>query len=266
MRSLFPGTILNPTLSGWRKMRSTRARFVVVALMVCTFAIGMATFLNYFKYKTTVGETIKSRVLVVTNPIETSVQASLALGLNFAELSILSGLLERQKASDTLIIGIDVFDPSGKLLYSTDTGRVGQSAPAKWLDAVRLLNKKDEWSVEESSQLVTGTALKNNFDLTVGFLAVRYSRAYVDSATGRVAQQLLFTALPVLAIVALLAPLALMLVMRQFDKDMAAVQDALDRDQPAAGPFGEAVAQMKLNLHQAEQGLGSAQSELARLT
>ena len=246
-------------------MKSTRARFVMVALMVCTFAIGMATFLNYFKYKATVGETVKSRVLVVTNPIETSVQASLALGLNFAELGILNGLLARQKASDSLIIGIDVFDTAGKLLYSTDAVRVGQTAPAGWLDATRLLNKKDEWSVEETSQLVTGTALKNNFDLTVGFLAVRYSRAYVDSATGRVAKELLMTALPVLAIVALLAPLALMLIMRRFDRDMAAVQAALESDAPAEGPFGESVAQMKANLQEAEQGLNSAQAELARL-
>ncbi len=247
-------------------MKSTRARFVIVALMVCTFAVGMATFLNYFKYKAAVGETVRSRVLVVTNPIETSVQASLALGLNFAELGILNGLLARQKASDTLIIGIDVFDPAGKVLYSTETGRAGQAAPKSWLDASRLMNKKDEWSVEESQELVTGTALKNNFDLTVGFLAVRYSRAYVDSATGRVANELLLTALAVLVIVVLLAPLALMLIMRQFDRDMAVVQKALESDAPPEGPFGEAVAQMKLNLREADSGLSSAQAELARLT
>jgi hypothetical protein len=247
-------------------MKSTRARFVIVALLVCTFAIGMATFLNYFKYKATVGETVKSRVLVVTNPIETSVQASLALGLNFAELGILNNLLARQKASDSLITGIDVYDPAGKILYSTDAPRVGQSAPAPWLEAARLMGKKDEWAVEESSQLVTGTALKNNFDLTVGFLAVRYSRAYVDAATGRVAEKLLGIAIPVLAIAGLLAPLALMLIMRRFDHDMAAVHTALESDARAEGPFAEAVEEMKKNLREADQGLDAAQADLARQT
>lgn len=247
-------------------MKSTRTRFVIVALLVCTFAIGMATFLNYFKYKATVGETVKSRVLVVTNPIESSVQASLALGLNFAELGILNGLLERQKGSDSLITGIDVYDTAGKILYSTDAPRIGQNAPAEWLEAARLMGKKDEWAVEESAQLVTGTALKNNFDLVVGFLAVRYSRDYVDAATGRVAEKLLMTALPVLVIVGLLAPLALMLIMRRFDRDMIAVHAALESDAPAEGPFADAVADMKKNLHEAQQGLDAAQAELARLT
>lgn len=247
-------------------MKSTRARFVIVALLVCTFAIGMATFLNYFKYKATVGETVKSRVLVVANPIESSVQASLALGLNFAELGILNGLLERQKGSDSLITGIDVYDPAGKILYSTDPARIGQMAPAEWTEAARLMGKKDEWAVEEPSQLVTGTALKNNFDLTVGFLAVRYSRAYVDAATGRVAEKLLLTALPVLLAVGLLAPLALMLIMRRFDRDMRGVHAALESDVLLGGPFTDAVSDLKKNLQEAQQGLDAAQAELARLT
>lgn len=238
----------------------------MVALLVCTFAIGMATFLNYFKYKATVGETVKSRVLVVTNPIESSVQASLALGLNFAELGILNGLLERQKGSDSLITGIDVYDTAGKILYSTDVPRIGQVAPAEWLEAARLMGKKEEWAVEESAQLVTGTALKNNFDLVVGYLAVRYSRAYVDAATGRVAEKLLMTALPVLLIVGLLAPLALMLIMKRFDRDMSAIHAALESDSSVDGPFADAVADMKKNLQEAQHGLDAAQAELARLT
>ncbi|MBL8518052.1 MAG: hypothetical protein JNM76_13905 [Betaproteobacteria bacterium] len=246
-------------------MKSTRARFVIVALLVCTFAIGMATFLNYFKYKATVGETVKSRVLVVANPIETSVQASLALGLNFAELGILNSLLARQKASDTLITGIDVYDTAGKILYSTDSPRVGQQAPAAWLEAARSMGKKEDWAVEEKNQLVTGIALKNNFDLTAGFLAVRYSRAYLDAATGRVAEKLLSTAIPVLAVIGLLAPLALMLVMRRFDRDMHAVTAALQSDAPVSGPFADAVADMKKNLAEADKGLDAAQAELARL-
>lgn len=247
-------------------MKSTRARFVIVALLVCTFAIGMATFLNYFKYKATVGETVKSRVLVVTNPIETSVQASLALGLNFAELGILNDLLTRQKGSDSLITGIDVYDPTGKILYSTDASRIGKTAAPAWLEAARLMGKKEEWGVEESSQLVTGTALKNNFDLVVGYLAVRYSREYVDAATGRVAGKLLMIALPVLAAVGLLAPLALMLIMRRFDRDMREIHAALESDTTIHGPFADAVTDMKRNLREADSGLAAAQAELARLT
>lgn len=247
-------------------MKSTRARFVVVAIAVCLFALGMATFLNYFKYKATVGETVKSRVLVVSGPIEQSVQASLAIGLNFAELGILNALLERQKASDSLIQGIDVFDPAGKVLYSTDAGRVGAQVAPTWLSASRSLTKRDEWSVEEDSQLVTGSALRNNFDLTVGFLAVRYSKAYVDAATSRVGERLLKIAVPTLVAIGLLAPLALLLVMRRFDRDMQGVESALEGRGAPEGPFGEAIAEVRAKVAEADAQLEAAQADLNRMT
>lgn len=247
-------------------MKSTRARFVMVAISVCLFALGMATFLNYFKYKATVNDTVRSRVLVVSGPIEQSVQASLAIGLNFADLGILNALLERQKSSDTLIQGIDVFDTAGKILYSTEAARVGKPVTDAWLNATRSLNKRDEWSVEESSQLVTGSALRNNFDLNVGFLAVRYSKAYVDAATQRAGERLLKIAVPTLLGVCVLAPLLLLLVMRRFDKDMQGVEAALQGQPDAAGPFDETVADVRAKVAEADAELEAAQADLIRIT
>ena len=70
-------------------MGSTRVRFVLVALVVSFFAVGMAAFLNYFKYRSTVAHIAQARVLVVGRGIENSVQASLGLGMQFAELGTL---------------------------------------------------------------------------------------------------------------------------------------------------------------------------------
>ena len=46
-------------------MGTIRVRFIMVALVVSFFAVGMAAFLNYFKYKSTIGGIVKSRVLVI---------------------------------------------------------------------------------------------------------------------------------------------------------------------------------------------------------
>jgi len=67
-------------------MGTIRVRFILVALVVSFFAVGMSAFLNYFKYKSTIGNIVKSRVLVVGRGIENSVQASLQLGMQFSEL------------------------------------------------------------------------------------------------------------------------------------------------------------------------------------
>ena len=247
-------------------MTSTRARFVFVALLVCIFAIGMATFLNYFKYKSTVGQIVKSRVLVVANAIENSVQASLALGLSFGELNMLGGLLERQAASDNLILGIDVFDTNGKQLYSTDAVRTGQSVPTGWMETAG--RAKVDWFVEEPDQFVAGIAIKNNFNLTTGYLAVRYSRSYVDAAAARVGKRLLLTAIPLLVVIALLAPLVLILVIRRFETDMQSMARAVDGVVVTANgsvAFGDA-NNLNATLEEAEVGLVRVRSLLLRKT
>jgi hypothetical protein len=245
-------------------MTSTRMRFVFVAVLVCIFAVGMATFLNYFKYKSTVSQTVKARVLVVANAIENSVQASLALGLSFGELNMLGGLMTRQAASDGLIKGIDVFDTTGKQLYSTEAARIGANVVPAWLTAASRDDKA--WFVEESEQFVAGIDIKNNFNVTVGFLAVRYSRSYVDDATARVGKQLLLNALPVLAIFVLLAPLALIAAIRGFESDMHSMEMAVGGDPAAKGAavaFGGADG-LNSTLAEAESGIAKVRALLPR--
>jgi hypothetical protein len=143
-------------------MGTIRVRFITVALVVSFFAVGMAAFLNYFKYKSTIGGIVKSRVLVVGRSIENSVQASLALGMQFTELATLPSQMEREKASDRLIRGIDVFDDTGQIIYSTDAARVGSSVDRSWRDAAARA-KSTEWNGESPQDYVAGISLKNNF-------------------------------------------------------------------------------------------------------
>ena len=112
-------------------MGTIRVRFIIVALVVSFFAVGMAAFLNYFKYKSTISGIVKSRVLVIGRNIENSVQASLSVGMQFMELGTMNQLLAREKASDRLIRGIDVFDHTGQVIYSTDRQRVGEKVPPR---------------------------------------------------------------------------------------------------------------------------------------
>ena len=161
-------------------MGTIRVRFIVVALVVSFFAVGMSAFLNYFKYKSTISGIVRSRVLVIGRNIENSVQASLSVGMQFMEIGTMNALLARERASDRLVRGIDVFDHTGQIIYSTDRGRVGDKVPTDWIDAAAR-SKTTEWSQEGSDEYIAGISLKNNFDLTVGYLALRYSREEVDT-------------------------------------------------------------------------------------
>jgi hypothetical protein len=245
-----------------------RVRFITVALVVSFFAVGMAAFLNYFKYKSTIGGIVKSRVLVVGRSIENSIQASLALGLQFTELATLPSQMEREKASDKLIQGIDVFDDTGQIIYSTDAARVGQRVQRTWTESAAR-SKSTEWSAESQDDYVAGISLKNNFDLTVGYLALRYSRDYVDRAASAAARQITLAALGAFAGIALIAPLALIVVIRRFERDLQTLETAAvhleDRGQQPAltgSAFDSIIDHLRASLRDANTALDDLRAKL----
>ena len=249
-------------------MGTIRVRFILVALVVSFFAVGMAAFLNYFKYKSTIGNIVKSRVLVVGHGIEGSVQTSLQLGMQFAELSQLPQMLQREKASDRLIRGIDVFDASGQVLYSTDRARVGQKVPASWNTAAER-SKAIEWSTDAPTEFVAGISVKNAFNLTVGFLALRYSREEVENAAAMAGREILLAAIASFAGIAIVAPLALIVVIRRFERDLRSLESAASHleDGTAAPPtiasaFDTAIGHLRGSLRDANRSLDDLRAKL----
>jgi hypothetical protein len=246
---------------------NTRARFIVVAVTVCFFAVAMATFLNYYKYKSTFSKIVQSRLLVIGYGIDNSVSSSLALGLSFAELGELSSLLEREKASDPLLTGIDVFSSDGRLLYSTDAARVGKPVPAEWIEAATHGAEVREWHSTTDDELVTGISLKNNFNLTVGYLALRYTREYVENEVRRMGLELLLIGVVAFLAACLVVALALTLVLRRYERDMSAIAARISgsADAAAVAPqFSPAVEGLRNAIQEAESGLAQVRDGLAR--
>ena len=62
-----------------------------------------------------------------------------------------------------------------------DAARVGQRVQRSWTEAAAR-SKTTEWTGEAPEEYVAGISLKNNFDLTVGYLALRYSAEEVERA------------------------------------------------------------------------------------
>ena len=249
-------------------MGTIRVRFILVALVVSFFAVGMAAFLNYFKYKSTISNIVKSRVLVVGRGIENSIQASLQLGMQFSELAQLPQLMQREKSSDRLVRGIDVFDSSGQVIYSTDRARVGQKVPATWNQAAER-SKTTEWAADAVDEYVAGISLKNAFDLTVGFLALRYSREEVENAAASAGREILLAAIASFIGIAIVAPLALIVVIRRFERDLRTLEAAAshleDRAQspPATGSaFDSAIGHLRASLRDANKSLDELRAKL----
>jgi len=249
-------------------MGTIRVRFILVALVVSFFAVGMSAFLNYFKYKSTIGNIVKSRVLVVGRGIENSVQASLQLGMQFSELSQLPQLMQREKSTDRLVRGIDVFDYSGQIIYSTDRARVGQKVPSTWTQSAER-SKTTEWTADESNEYVAGISVKNAFDLTVGFLALRYGRDEVENAAAKAGREILLAAIASFLGIAIVAPLALVVVIRRFERDLRTLEraathleDRAESAAPAGSAFDASIGNLRSSLREANVALDDLRAKL----
>ncbi len=252
-------------------MGTIRFRFISVALVVSFFAVGMAAFLNYFKYKSTIAGIAKTRVLLVGRGIENSVLASLQVGMQFVELSQLTQLVQREKTSDRLVKGIDVFDTDGKILYSSDLARVGEKVPGQWISTANRsrTNKNNEWSVEGAEEHMAGISVRNAFNLPVGHVGLRYSREEVDRAAAVAGREILIAALLSFIGIALVAPLALIVVIRKFERDLHALETATSRLESPAAPvaasgsaFDEALGQLRGSLGDANKSIDGVRARL----
>jgi hypothetical protein len=251
-------------------MESTRSRMILVATLVCFFAVGMAALLNYYKYRGTADRIVKERLLVVGNSIESGIQASLALGLQFGDLESLPGTMERERATDNLILGIEVFDTEGKALYSTDRLRLNRPVPPSWMAAAHRAGDAD-WFVEAESESAAGMAIKNNFGLTLGYVAVRFSDDRVRAAHDVVRRDLAVSALGIFVVAAALASLALILVKRRLTTEMAIVEASLrspeavrPNDAAFKGPFGRPLRRFFDTVRHADAQLAGLRAGLQR--
>jgi hypothetical protein len=176
--------------------------------------------------------------------------------------------MDREKAADRLIRGIDVFDDTGQVIYSTEASRVGQRVMRGWTESANRA-KTTEWTSEAPDEYIAGISLKNNFDLTVGYLALRYSRDYVDRAASKAAREISLAALAAFLGIALIAPLALIVVIRRFEQDLRTLEIAAshleDRGQAPAltgSAFDMAINHLRQSLRDANTALDDLRGKL----
>ncbi len=246
---------------------------IVVAVLVCLFASGMAGLLNFFKYRSNVERLIQERLVVTGQGIEASIRSSLALGMQFSDLGTLQEKMERELRNDELTRTIDVFDTEGHSLYSTDRLRAARGIPEAWLREAK--NSDDGvWSVKDGHNSAVGVDIKNSFGLVIGYVALRYIEADVSKSVYVVAKQIALSSLLTFILTAILSSLALLGVMSRISRDVSAVEKWLDAQQTEGGarpttadirgPFGTPLNRFLSTVRKAEANINLLRNQLAR--
>lgn len=244
---------------------------ILVAVLVCLFAVGMAGLLNFFKYRATSDRLIKDRLVVTGAGIENSIRSSLALGMQFSDLGTLPEMLDRERSTDLLIRTIEVFDTEGNSLYSTDRLRAMRGVPQAWVAEAKEAGD-DQWMVKAGANSAVGLPIKNSFGLVIGHVALRFDDAQLRESVMGVARELALIGLVLFVVSATVTSLALMAVMNRMSQDLRVVQESLVRGSggaPAAmpairGPFARPLRRFFDTVRNAESQIAALRSRLGQ--
>jgi predicted MFS family arabinose efflux permease len=214
-------------------------RLLAVVAAVALLAIGMSVFLDFYKFKSAVQGAERSRMLVPAAAVSEGFQQALALGVPLTEVSAGQELLARERLTDAAITEISVFDPGGRILYSTEPSAIGGTLRPSWVERARSASAPS-WHVEEDGLAVVGVPIRNSFDVEMGQIAVRYSLTGRQQALAQMRGEMVWIALWGYTDMVVLATLALGIALR------ARAAKGSGRPANGAAPEGRPVTQGQL--------------------
>lgn len=171
-------------------MSGPAAILMLVLSPVLLAALALGAYLNYGSLRRSYEDMIGSRMETVAARIASDAETALSLGLPLAGQTTLPHLLVREEETDPVLLSIDVVEPSGKILFSSDESRVGQ------------IDHRDPIIAKASA-----AAIRSTFDTTEGQVVVRASQAVIQGNLSELSRRIVWTAVAV-AVVALLLALA----------------------------------------------------------
>jgi len=204
-------------------------KMTVYTTCILALVLGLLLTMNYFKFGNILTDVTTSRLAVINKNLEFSLSRATNLGLALEELQFADTLLKRAKESDPAIRNIQVFDVSGKILFSTGESAEGGKVDENIMGLIKSFRKKDttEWTAHSAGQFVAGVTLYNSFDRAVGGIVLRYDRTGYTTLVDAVLEKLIVLTAALLGIAALVACIGISFGFRELRHTYAAMQTAL---------------------------------------
>jgi len=238
-------------------MHSVNRKLFWLALCVIGFAVFMTGLLLYFKYQSVYTGLQRDRVILVAGEVDDIVEKSLSLGQDFREIAALQEVIERQGKADPIFLGIEVADRDGRIVYATDTARVGASLPAPWLTAFSRQTKSGSL-LASPDEAVVAAVIRNGFAQVAGYAVIRYDRHLEQQAMSAFTQRLWIACITLFALFTALLYTTLRWLWQRTDRELVLAAEALsDADQPHSHALAADVAAIKAQIGAARQQLAA---------
>lgn len=204
-------------------------KMTVYTTCILAMVLGLLLTMNYFKYGNILTNVTTSRLAVINKNLGFSLSRATNLGLALDELQFADTLLKRAKETDPAIREIQVFDNTGKILFSTAESKAEITVDKSIFGLLAPLRKKDttEWAAHTDDQFVAGITLYNSFDRSIGGVVLQYDRSSYHALVGRILEKLVIVTATLLGISALVAWIGISFGFRELRHTYAAMQTAL---------------------------------------
>lgn len=253
----------------------TLSRKVSAALAAILFSTMLLTALfGYYKFEDLLSAQVSSRYSFVVFTIKKSVEDRLNLGLALRQLRQVQEIIEREKARDPSILGIEIFDTRGEVQFNTDRGGVGGSVPQDWL--VSLDGPATQpFSLTDEDSLMVGLPLVNSLGKVEGAVALTYPAAYLEREQGSLLGKLAVEWLIVFLGFAVIAVVGALVMFREVGQRLGAMERTMAKvmaeggdavpDPVAADPFETRFAEFVAKTREAADHIRGATQDVERM-
>ncbi|CAA7619517.1 conserved hypothetical protein [Candidatus Terasakiella magnetica] len=257
-----------------RSVRGSLARKVSLALVsILVFTLLLAAFFAYYKFESVYSSLVQSRYSFVVFTVKKKVEDSLNLGLALRQLRQVQEIIEREKARDSQILSIQVYDAQGEVLFDTDRGAIGTFVGSGLVDAAKA-SSAQSFGATDDDMLIVGLPLVNTLGKVEGGILLRYPQAYVEHGVGGLLIQLSRTTAELLAVFSVLAVAGLYILFGRVSRKLGSMERTLGtvlseggQAVPEAGgdPFEERFAEFVTKSREATDHIREATEEIGRL-
>ena len=103
------------------------------------------------------------------NSLRKTAESFLATGMTPEQMPAMQDVIDREKASFSQVMSIDLFTPQGRISYSTDAGAQNVQVPPDW---VQKLDQEGSWETQDTTQDQLGMRFENNLGRAAGGIVV----------------------------------------------------------------------------------------------
>jgi hypothetical protein len=249
-----------------RRSTSLNRRFLALLLVAQCLVAACTWALWQFSLADQVDELQGDRFRFSLSQARAGLESGLRLGLNTADLPGAQALIDQVRTREPGILSIDVFEPSGRMLLTTDQGGVGSQLPAAWRDACLATAPGEVWRGRDDDGQLQCSGVLNAYDQVSGGVLLRYRLPQRQGVTAALLDH--WPALAAaLALLGSCAGLAGWLAVRPVERQLTAAVEALEGgpsvavDDDVIGPLSTAM-QAAAGL---EAGLMAVEAEADRL-